>query len=272
MNKRAAQVMGWILVAGMAQAQDIVITSMQANASIGWTAPSGSLCTIEWTDALGPTTTWHESWSTARGILMTNSAGITAVPMFYRIKCETNAQFMTTPYVSESDIYQINDGYSNTTNCPWGFAHYGIDLRPQSNGVPFQAVCDGHITDITFCRSDGPTGNWDVAVELRRDSSFSVIYNFEPMSMDLADGIAQFTNIAVHLLQEVSQGDIIGYLQKPDEWSHVHLGLWHNSFRNHDALRVESICPGPFLMPEAKASMLNLLHVKYPGANLCYCE
>lgn len=260
-----------VLAAGAARGQNVgVITSFQANGRVAWTAPSGSVCTVEWNNRLGGTQEWRGTWNSLRGVLMTATSAAVDVPMFYRVICDTDPLSMITPYVSESDMHWARQGYSEVTNCPWGFIHEGIDFQPTTSLAPFRAVCDGTIMDVVLRHappSDGGRQNWDVFVELRYDDNWAVTYNFEPKTTNLSDGIIQITNIAVSLLQEVSQGDLIGYLHMGDPTAHVHFSVVKHGYMFHNGLIV---CPEPFFTPAARTSVLNVLHVRYPGADMCY--
>lgn len=89
------------------------------------------------------------------------------------------------------------------------------------------------------------------------------------MSIEQSDGQTQLTNIHVVEDQAVSQGDIIGSLFVAGEGAHVHFGvvnLGPPSFSIPDI----PICPEPHFSREGKDSVLNLLHMVWPSANMCY--
>ena len=85
-----------IAVAGLAMftngvwAQQVEISSLDSNGQISWTAPSGSVCSVEWASGLAPSPTWRQDWDGQRNILCTNGAGTVEVPMFFRVNCWTN--------------------------------------------------------------------------------------------------------------------------------------------------------------------------------------
>jgi hypothetical protein len=82
------------------------------------------------------------------------------------------------------------------------------------------------------------------------------------MSAIQADGEIQLANILVSIGQVVSQGDIIGYLYVVDEeYASLNFTLYENG---------NAICPEPYFTPEAKESILNLIHVVWPDADMCY--
>ncbi|MGD8455880.1 MAG: M23 family metallopeptidase [Anaerolineales bacterium] len=167
---------------------------------------------------------------------------------------------LLTPYLNESDIQPIKQAFSANTSAPWKFVHLGIDFTPKGDLKPFQAVCSGTVDLVELWQLD-TTLNWQVSLRILCNSTYSVIYAFEPMTADRADGETQLQNIIVSEGQSVARGDIIGYLAVIGEGSHVDFGFLENW---------ERICPEPFFSPEAKESILSLLHISFPGASLCY--
>lgn len=164
-----------------------------------------------------------------------------------------NTVTLVTPYVNESDMKYIRGGFSSDKNSsPWGYVHDGFDIYPQGNLKPFQAVCSGRVHWMY-------TGSEQVIVMLACNSTYTVEYNFETQSPDTGD--EQLANINVVEGQAVVQGDIIGYLYAQNESAHVHFTLYQNWIPS---------CPEVYFSQEAGNSMLELLHLTYPDANLCY--
>lgn len=166
---------------------------------------------------------------------------------------------LITPYVNESDMVKAM-GFSIDSNSPWGFAHTGIDFAPNGDLRPFRAVCSGTVDMVDLWQLES-TLNWQVSVRLECNSKYSVIYAFEPMTSAESDGETQLANILVAEGESVAQGDLIGLLPYASPECHVDFGFYDGWDR---------ICPEPFFTPEAKASILNLIHVQWPGANMCY--
>lgn len=167
---------------------------------------------------------------------------------------------MITPYKNSSDMASINEAFSSTASAPWGFAHDGIDFFPNGNLKPFQAVSSG-VVEVVQLMQNNITSNWQVNVRIRYNSTYYVEYSFEPFSTVQSDGNTQLANILISVGQNVAQGDIIGNLYTVGSAAHVHFGLYKNG---------AAICPEPYFTPEARTSILNLLYVVWPGANMCY--
>lgn len=167
---------------------------------------------------------------------------------------------MITPYVNQSDMASVNEAFSSDDSAPWGFTHDGVDFFPIGNLKPFQAVCSGVVDKVELWQNN-ISSNWQVNVRIICNSTYSVEYGFEPMTTVQSDGETQIANILVSEGQTVTQGDLIGYLFTSGEGSHVHFGF----FRNWDA-----ICPEPYFTQEARDSILDLIRIVWPGANMCY--
>jgi hypothetical protein len=170
---------------------------------------------------------------------------------------------MITPYVNSTDMEPTDRVFSSSASCPMGVEHTGIDFMPNRNFVPFQAVCSGSVDYIELCQLP-TTSHWLVHVQLKYNDAYSVLYAFEPMSADRSDGETQLDNIVVSEGQNVSQGDIIGYLYDPvglGHGAHVDFGLLKDWIR---------ICPEPYFTSEARDSILSLIHEAHPGWDMCY--
>ena len=190
-----------------------------------------------------------------------------------------------TPYVDESDMEGIYAGFSSeNTVSPWGFANDGIDIYPKGDQKLFQASCSGMVDNVQLLQTN-PGSNWQVEVLIQCENyvydpllggyfiPFSVDYIFKPMSNDIADGISQLGAISVSEGDLISQGTPIGKLHtanNPD--AHVHFGVVQFGSSSFSALGVPSIplCPEPHFSQAGRDSILNLLHVAWPNANMCY--
>jgi len=183
---------------------------------------------------------------------------------------------LITPYVNESDMASINEAFSVDECAPWGFGdHLGIDFFPKgvvgnfTDKKSFQAVCSGTVTyvDQYYNPGGGPNGNgqYQVNLSIDCDANYSIVYAFETWSEDVMIGDNQLYNIQIeHGIQvntTVTQGDVIGDLFKAGDGAHVHFGLKENGI---------DMCPDPYFTPVARDSVLNVLHLFYPHARICY--
>jgi hypothetical protein len=173
---------------------------------------------------------------------------------------DSGAFSLTTPYINESEMASINEAFSADDSAPWRYAHGGIDIFPMGNLKPFQTACAGIVDDVKLWQNN-ITSNWQVNVRIVCNDTYSIMYIFEPMSAERANGEIQLANIFVSKEQPLIQGALIGFLLTSGEGSHVDFSL----FRDRDAT-----CPEPFFSQEARESILRLIHVTWPGAGMCY--
>lgn len=192
--------------------------------------------------------------------------------------------FLIAPYLNEADMTEIKTGFSSdNSHSPWGGGHDGFDIYPNADLKPFQASCTGTVDKVQL-RQDSVDANWEVDVLIVCDNyvvdpdlggyfiPLSVDYIFETMSQNQTDGLTQFGNISVVEGQTITQGDIVGYLNAVDEESHLHFSLLQYGASEFITYGVTSItlCAETHFSTQAKNSMLNLLHVAWPSANMCY--
>ncbi len=167
---------------------------------------------------------------------------------------------MITPYVSGADIKTIGP-FSEDSSAPWGYAHSGLDFAPHQTMAPFRAVSSGVIESVRLFFSNS-TLHWDVEVVLRYNSTYAVLYVFEPFMNNKGTGQTQLANIVVTQGQSVVQGDIIGYLHVTSVASRVHFGFFPGGFT--------PMCPERFFTTDARSSILDLIHQEEFGWNMCY--
>ncbi len=189
---------------------------------------------------------------------------------------------LVTPYVNESDMALVSEAFSSDGSVsPWGFVHDGIDFFPKGNLKPFRAACSGVVDSVQLLQNN-VTSNWQVNLTIECNPyvldpnmggyfpPLAVEYIFEPRSAVQTDGQAQLSNIIVTTGRAVSQGDVIGSLYTAGEGAHVHFGtIPFGSMLARGLPNIPS-CPEPHFSSEAKTSIMNLLHVVWPGANMCY--
>jgi murein DD-endopeptidase MepM/ murein hydrolase activator NlpD len=92
------------------------------------------------------------------------------------------------------------------------------------------------------------------------------------MSINPQAGQTQLNNISVSTGNSVTQGDTIGYLKVANVSSHLQFALWQFGQSKFQVFGVSGIplCPEAQFTPQAKDSILNLLHVTWPNAGMCY--
>ena len=172
---------------------------------------------------------------------------------------------MIAPFANMSDMEPIREAYSEDESAPWGFIHQGIDFFPIRNLVPFQAASSGIVQVVDLWQLE-TTGNWQVNLLLRYNSTFSLSYAFEPMTGNPGDGQTQADYIRVTEGQEVSQGDTLGLLFAAGNGAHVDFGL----LMNDPDSGLLAVCPEPYFTQAARDSILTLIRRAWSGAEMCY--
>ena len=191
---------------------------------------------------------------------------------------------LVTPYLNESDMARITAGYSAAYSLsPWGFPNDGLDIYPKGEITPLQAGCSGKI-DALELQQDGFSGNWQVEAAIVCDEyvmdpesggyfiPLTIKYYLQTMSSDPVVGQAQLNNILAAPGQTVTQGSIIGYLDKVNEDTHLHFELLQFGQSEFQVFGITGIplCPQAQFSLSARNSVLNLLQTAWPGAELCY--
>lgn len=161
------------------------------------------------------------------------------------------APTLTTPYVDSSDISTVALFFSSE--------HQGLDFAPTGNLKSFQAALSGEIGSVELLQNE-MTSNWEVRLTIVFNSTYYVLYAFEPFSMSDADGQTQLSNILVTEGDTVSQGDVIAKLFTSGEGSHVHFGL----FKNDDG-----VCPESYFSEDARSSVMVLIESEDPDRTMC---
>jgi len=191
---------------------------------------------------------------------------------------------LLTPFLNASDMLKITAGFSSQSSLsPWDYAHDGIDIYPQGDLKLFQAACSG-IVDTVELQQTGIDFNWQTEVAIVCNEyvadpdnggyffPLTTKYVFETMSNNPTVGQNQLDNIMLSLGQSVTRGDTIGYLNMVNKDSHVHFALLQfgqSDFQIYGDVSI-SLCPEAHFTDVAKDSILNLLHVAWPSAGLCY--
>ena len=191
---------------------------------------------------------------------------------------------LITPYFNEAEMAKITAGFSSRYSLsPWNYANDGIDIYPQGDLTRFQSACSG-VVDAVLLQQAITDNTWQVEVAIACNEyvfdpdaggyfiPLTTKHVFKTMSINPQAGQIQLYNISVSPGNSINQGDTIGYLKVANDSSHLHFGLWQFGQTKFHVFGVSGIplCPEAQFTPQAKASILNLLHVTWPNAGMCY--
>ena len=97
-----------------AYGQAVEIESFDGNGTLTWSAPSGSVSTVQWADRLTGSSRWRQSWLDLQDQVSTGGVMSAEVPMFYRITCWTNGTF-SHPKIGRTYYYSISNALGEVT-------------------------------------------------------------------------------------------------------------------------------------------------------------
>lgn len=171
----------------------------------------------------------------------------------------TILNYMGVVYTSQSDITYWNDGYSESDNCPWGFEHNGLDYFLMNDSIVI-AAAPGIVEDIELDYLPDSTV-YKVGVKIRFNSSVVVEYGFEGDNPDVAVRAQQASMLDVEIGDWVVKGDQIGRFLRPDQYAHIHFGVYLND---------QAICPRLVMGEDDYNEIMSLIHSFQPTWELCY--
>ena len=171
----------------------------------------------------------------------------------------TNLNYMGVIYTDQSDILNWNGGYSESTNCPWGRIHNGLDFAFM-NGSTVIAAAPGYVEEILITDT-GPIGNvYMIHISIRFNESIQISYVFEPWTNDSSAVDRQIGLLEIEVGDWVSKGDAIGQFLTLGSGAHIHFAIYDG----------DATCPRPFFSDDAYTDMMTLVHTYQSGWDLCY--
>lgn len=128
-------------------------------------------------------------------------------------------------YSNRSDIRSFNEAYSESTSCPWGFIHNGIDYA-YFNDSDVIAAAPGYVERIDL-NDWGPEAQhrYTINVEIRFNATVSLFYNFEPWTNSTDEQTQQVQMFNFEVGSWVAKGDVIAKFLLAGEHAHIHFGI-----------------------------------------------
>ncbi|MFW9788211.1 MAG: M23 family metallopeptidase [Candidatus Thorarchaeota archaeon] len=164
-------------------------------------------------------------------------------------------------YSNRSDIRSFNEAYSESDNCPWGFVHNGIDYA-YFNDSDVIAAAPGLVERIEL-NDWGPEAQhrYTIMVEIRFNSSVSLIYNFEPWTNSTNEQTQQVEMFNFEVGTWVDKGDVIAKFLVAGEGAHIHFGVVQDD---------EWRDPTLYLSTEGYNELLGMIHEFQPTWEISY--
>ncbi|QEE16864.1 M23 family metallopeptidase [Promethearchaeum syntrophicum] len=171
--------------------------------------------------------------------------------------------YMGVIYENQSDINAVNEAYSNTENCPWGFIHEGFDYF-MNNNTAVLAATPGKVYDIAFTdNGEGVDNRYYVAIWIRFNETVEIGYNFESWTTNESNWENQKSMITIQVDDWVEQGQEIGRFLQVGEGAHIHFDVIENNERQ---------CHIRYYSPEAFIEIMELIHFYHSDWDYCYIE
>lgn len=169
--------------------------------------------------------------------------------------------YMSVIYESQSDINAFNEGYSESSSCPWGFEHNGIDYF-FNNGSKVLAAAPGKVMEISWRdNGEGQSNRFFISVEIRFNKSVVLGYNFEPWTTDVADKDHQLDLLDVSEGDWVELGQQIGTFLAIAPSAHIHFDVIESNSRT---------CPQKYFSTAGYTEIMSMIHSYNSTWNLCY--
>ncbi|MHA1219247.1 MAG: hypothetical protein ACTSSN_10390 [Candidatus Heimdallarchaeaceae archaeon] len=172
-----------------------------------------------------------------------------------------NLNYMNVIYENRSDNYAFNEGYSESTSCPWGFIHNGLDYFFLNNSKVISAS-PGQVEEISWRdNGEGIENRFYVSIRIRFNKSITLGYNFEPWTQNPADKDKQLAMVLVQEGDWVELGQEIARFLYVQESAHIHFDVSYNN---------QQTCPEPFFSTAGYNEMMTMIHIFQPSWELCY--
>jgi murein DD-endopeptidase MepM/ murein hydrolase activator NlpD len=170
----------------------------------------------------------------------------------------THLNYMEVIYENQADIYALNEGYSNTIECPWGFIHRGFDFAFNNNSKVL-AAAPGQVKKIELKDFGADKENrYTIGIIIKFNGSTDTQYNFEPWTNKTADIQKQLSMILIHEGDWVELGQEIGHFLNNGTGAHVDFSVQINYIFQPLT---------PFYSLSEATELLSMIHVFHPTWN-----
>ena len=162
-------------------------------------------------------------------------------------------------YQDRENITTFNEGYSESSTCPWGFVHNGIDYF-FANGSNVLAAAPGQVKELSWRDNGAGVANrFFIRVNIQFNATVLLGYNFEPWTNFTADKDHQLALIDVAQGDWVVKGQIIGKFLSVSQ-GHIHFDVIEKNERH---------CPSQYFGSSDLAEITGMIH-DFHSWDLCY--
>ena len=140
----------------------------------------------------------------------------------------TPLNYVNTTYSSKGQINKVDNAYSNTTVCPWGYIHEGFDFYFKFN-QRFYSAAPGLVDAIYIIDRGSGLNRYAVNITIKFNSDIQCEYILELYTSNPADITTQLSKIYITEGQWIMLGWAIGdFHQIINGTSHIHFAIREN--------------------------------------------
>ncbi len=178
----------------------------------------------------------------------------------------TRLDYMGVLFVSVADNRDFRGGYSSSSNCPWGFAHTGLDFFLKNNSKVL-ATAPGQVVDVEeWDNGAGADIRWYIRLKIQFSSTITLQYSFELKTDDHANITRQLALIWVEVGDWVQPGqEIARFYNCGGDPDHIDFGVLDTTSGT-----LVRACPQGYFSPAGLAKMVSLKQAFGNTYDFCY--
>lgn len=172
----------------------------------------------------------------------------------------TPLNYVNTSFISRDGIHTVQNAYSNTTDCPWGYVHEGFDFYFKHDRRVYVAA-PGLVKTISLIDRGSGVNRYALNITIQFNSYISTEYIFEIWSNNINDYNTQLSKIYITEGEWIMLGWGIGDFQQFHPSGHVQFSI----IENGDRFPLDK-----YYSPAAYDQMMKLINVYHNWSYLCY--
>lgn len=173
----------------------------------------------------------------------------------------TPLDYVNTTFISRDSIHDVQNAYSNTNDCPWGYVHKGFDFYFINNRRVYNAA-PGFVKTLELIDRGEGINRYALNITMEFNDIISVEYIFEIWSNNINDYNTQLSKIYIEEGNWYMMGWPIGDFHQANSSSYVHFAIRENG--DYPPL-------DKYFGSIAHDIMMNLIHDYHPTWDyLCY--
>lgn len=168
--------------------------------------------------------------------------------------------YMIDIYEYSSDVFNITKTYSQTTSCPWGSVHLGLDIQLNADRKVRNAA-PGQVIEKSIGDRGLVSDRYYINLTIQYNDTTYIEYIFEMMSAIYSHATTQLSAISVNVGDWVIIDWDLGLYKPGNSLAHIHFSVIENGIRPP---------LNKYFSISAFNNMIDLLHSFSPTWNLIY--